>query len=84
MLPALNPYFMMRDGVCTGVWDYEIVAAMDAARPSVSFTGLDETFDDVLCVKDGRMTIKQDHPKKRLDSLKLSNYASLATRMTIH
>ena len=85
VLPALNPYFMLQDGRCWGVWSYEIVQHMARLRPRVQFAELIESFGEVVWNRErGMMIITPEHPKKRLESIKLSNYASLVTRMAIN
>ncbi|KAH7313499.1 hypothetical protein B0I35DRAFT_451998 [Stachybotrys elegans] len=83
VLPPLNPYFLMRDGKCSGVWSEAIVREMARVRPENSFAELSETFGDVVYNKEGRMVIAPEYPRTKITSLKLSNYRSLATRITI-
>ncbi|KAK2590843.1 hypothetical protein QQS21_011480 [Conoideocrella luteorostrata] len=83
ILPPLNPYFLMANGQCSGVWSDHIVAEMARVRPQVAFTELCENFGNISYGKDGRMVIVPEHPRTRITSLKLSNYRPLATRITI-
>jgi hypothetical protein len=82
ILPPLNPFFILRNGVCSGVWSDRILTEMAQARPSTSFMELSESFD-VVYNKDGRMVIAPEHPRSRITSLKLSNYRSLAAGITM-
>ncbi|KAM0255099.1 hypothetical protein ACHAQJ_006103 [Trichoderma viride] len=83
VLPPLNPYFLMQNGKCTGVWSDYIIAEMNRIRPNTTFPGLSDTFGNIVYSKDGRMIIAPEPSRPRITSLKLSNYRSLATRITI-
>ena len=76
-MPALNPYFLLQDGECTGVWNDRILAEMHRLRPHVNFPGLNDSWGQLVCDKDG------EAPHMRITSLKFSNYRSLAARITI-
>lgn len=77
-MPPLNPYFILRDGWCSGVWSEAIVRELNRARPDARFEDLAESFGEVGINKDGRMVISPEFFKSRVLSLKLSNYAYLA------
>ncbi|KAF3762139.1 hypothetical protein M406DRAFT_347380 [Cryphonectria parasitica EP155] len=77
-VPPLNPYFILRDGWCSGVWSDAIIRELNRARPDARFEDLAESFGEVGINKDGRMVISPEFPKSRVLSLKLSNYAYLA------
>lgn len=84
VLPALNPYFILRRGQCTGVWSDRIIKAMSRVRPGVKFPELSESFGDIFYNRDGRMVVAPENPQPRVTSLKLSNYQSLTSgRITI-
>ncbi|KAM0455318.1 hypothetical protein ACHAPV_000614 [Trichoderma viride] len=83
VLPPLNPFFLMQNGKCTGVWSEQIIAEMNRVRPETTFPGLSDTFGNIVYSKDGRMIIAPEPSRPRITSLKLSNYRSLATRITI-
>ncbi|KAG6020357.1 hypothetical protein E4U41_002870 [Claviceps citrina] len=83
ILPPLNPYFLMANGQCSGVWNDVILAEMARVRPHVTFAELSDSFGNISYSKDGRMVIVPEYPRTRITSLKLSNYRSLATRITI-
>ncbi|KAF5009069.1 hypothetical protein FDECE_4692 [Fusarium decemcellulare] len=83
VLPPLNPFFVMRNKACSGVWSERILSEMGRVRPDVTFTELSESFGNIVYNKDGRMVITPEPPKTKITSLKLSNYRSLATGMTI-
>ncbi|TPX15252.1 uncharacterized protein E0L32_004529 [Thyridium curvatum] len=77
--PPLNPYFLMRsDGVCSGVWSDAIVSELGRVRPAARFEDLSEMWGEVVTVKDGQRICVPEFPRKRVLSLKLSNYALLA------
>ncbi|RCI07996.1 hypothetical protein L249_7823 [Ophiocordyceps polyrhachis-furcata BCC 54312] len=83
VLPPLNPYFLLKDRQCTGVWSDAIVAEMARVRPDASFDHLSESFGNIVYSKEGRMVVSPENPHSRISSLKLSNYQALANRMTI-
>ncbi|KAI1758922.1 hypothetical protein GGR53DRAFT_524282 [Hypoxylon sp. FL1150] len=82
-IPPLNPYFMISDGWCSGVWSDEIVAEINRVRPDLRFEEMVESFGDVAYNKEGRLVISPDFPKSRVLSLKLANYAMLSGGITI-
>ncbi|KAI1772590.1 hypothetical protein F4818DRAFT_443975 [Hypoxylon cercidicola] len=82
-IPPLNPYFMIRDGWCSGVWSDEIVAEINRVRPDLRFEEMVEGFGDVGYNKEGRLVISPDFPKSRVLSLKLANYAMLSGGVTV-
>ncbi|KAK4187454.1 hypothetical protein QBC35DRAFT_232624 [Podospora australis] len=82
-VPPLNPYFLLQDGWCSGVWSDAIIAELNRSRPSVRFGELSESFGEVGFNKDGRMTISPDFPKSKALSLKLSNYTLLSSGIQI-
>ena len=83
LLPPLNPYFLFKQGRCTGVWSDAIVSEMARARPHATFAELSDDFGSVVCCKDGRVVVSPDMPRGRVLSLKIGNYQALANRMTI-
>ncbi|KAF7549152.1 hypothetical protein G7Z17_g6565 [Cylindrodendrum hubeiense] len=83
VLPPLNPFFLMRNGVCSGVWSDRILTEMARVRPEASFTELSESFGNIVYGKEGRMVITPEYPRTRITSLKLTNYRSLAAGITI-
>ncbi|KAK4452144.1 hypothetical protein QBC34DRAFT_294007 [Podospora aff. communis PSN243] len=82
-VPPLNPYFLMRDGWCSGVWSDSIIAELNRVRPAARFEELSDSFGALCVTKDGRVTISPDFPKSRALSLKLSNYALLQSGITL-
>ncbi|KAK1753430.1 hypothetical protein QBC47DRAFT_43370 [Echria macrotheca] len=82
-MPPLNPYFLLQDGWCSGVWSNAIISELNRVRPSARFHELAETFGSCTLNKDGRMTFCPEFPKSRALSLKLSNYALLHTGIAI-
>lgn len=83
LLPPLNPYFLLKDRKCSGVWSDSIVTEMARVRPDVTFAELSESFGNIVYSKEGRMVVSPKNPRKRITSLKLSNYQVLANRMMI-
>ncbi|PHH85515.1 hypothetical protein CDD83_301 [Cordyceps sp. RAO-2017] len=83
LLPPLNPYFLLKQRKCTGVWSDVIVTEMARVRPEVTFAELSESFGNIVYSKEGRMVVSPENPRARIASLKLSNYQALANRMTI-
>ncbi|KAI5467569.1 hypothetical protein BGZ63DRAFT_346180 [Mariannaea sp. PMI_226] len=82
ILPPLNPFFILRNNVCAGVWSDRILMELARVRPRASFMELSESFD-IVYNKDGRMVIAPEHPRSRVTSLKLANYRSLTTGMAM-
>ena len=78
VLPPLNPFFLMRNGKCSGVWSNNILTELSQVRPDAAFTELSESFGNIIYNKDGRMVITPEYPRTRITSLKLDNYKSLA------
>jgi hypothetical protein len=82
-VPPLNPYFVIKDGWCSGVWSDNIVAELNRVRSDTRFESMAESFGEVGFNKEGRLVISPDFPKSRVLSLKLSNYALLSGGITI-
>ncbi|KAI1748352.1 hypothetical protein F4782DRAFT_359851 [Xylaria castorea] len=82
-VPPLNPYFLIRDGWCSGVWSDQILEEIDRVRPNIRFKEIVDSFGEVGYNKEGRLIISPDFPKSRVLSLKLANYAMLAGGITI-
>ncbi|KAH8196272.1 hypothetical protein TruAng_009553 [Truncatella angustata] len=82
-VPPLNPYFVIKDGWCSGVWSDEIVAELSRVRPDVRFESMAESFGEVGYNKENRLVISPDFPKSRVLSLKLANYALLSGGISI-
>ncbi|KND90969.1 hypothetical protein TOPH_04327 [Tolypocladium ophioglossoides CBS 100239] len=83
LLPPLNPYFLLKQQKCSGVWSDAIVTEMARVRPEVSFAEMSDSFGNIVYSKEGRMVISPENPRGRVLSLRLSNYKALANRMTI-
>ncbi|KAI2615999.1 hypothetical protein GGR54DRAFT_610784 [Hypoxylon sp. NC1633] len=81
-VPPLNPYFMISDGWCSGVWSDEIIAEINRVRPDICFEEMIDSFGEVGYNKEGRLIINPDFPKSRVLSLKLANYAMLSSGVT--
>ncbi|KAI0108887.1 hypothetical protein GGR51DRAFT_558675 [Nemania sp. FL0031] len=82
-VPPLNPYFLVRDGWCSGVWSDQILGEIHRVRPNIRFKEIVDSFGEVGYNKEGRLIISPDFPKSRVLSLKLANYAMLAGGITI-
>lgn len=78
VMPPLNPYFMLRDGWCTGVWSENILAELEASRPTAQFVELSDSFGEITINKNGQMVLPHDISRRGVISLKMSNYAHLA------
>ena len=80
--PQLNPYFLLQNGQCSGVWSEAILAEMAAARPEVAFPDLCEDFGSISYAKEGRLIVTPEYPRTGFTSLKIANYAAFSsTRM---
>ncbi|KAF3013492.1 hypothetical protein E8E14_005475 [Neopestalotiopsis sp. 37M] len=82
-VPPLNPYFVIKDGWCSGVWSDQIIAELNRVRPDARFESMAESFGEVGYNKENRLVISPDFPKSRVLSLKLANYALLTGGITI-
>lgn len=80
--PQLNPYFLLQNGQCSGVWSETILAEMAAVRPEVVFPDLCEDFGSISYAKEGRLIVTPEYPRTGFTSLKIANYAAFSsTRM---
>lgn len=59
------------------------MAELNRVRPDVCWEELSESIGERTLSKDGRLIINAEFPKKRVMSLKLSNYAFLVALATI-
>jgi hypothetical protein len=75
-VPFLNPYFLLQNNQCTGIWNDEILANISNFRPSVSFTTLSDNLGTGLVERDGRPTI--GWPMGKPKSIKVSSYIAFA------
>lgn len=83
MVPPLNPYFLLKNDMCTGVWSGEILSEMSRVRPHAQWEDISESFGNIAYRKDGRMVINPEEPGRRITSLKLANYRMLSNRLTV-
>lgn len=67
----------MKDDVCTGLWNENIVATLAATRRSAEFAELDEGFCGRYD-KDGKLTEASYFPRQRPLSIKSTSYLSLS------
>ncbi|CAK7218339.1 hypothetical protein SBRCBS47491_003476 [Sporothrix bragantina] len=81
-VPPLNPFFLIHEGRVSGVWSDTIVAELNRVRPDVCWEELSDSIGERTLSKDGRLIINAEFPKKRVVSLKLSNYAYLVALAT--
>ncbi|EPE08532.1 hypothetical protein F503_04119 [Ophiostoma piceae UAMH 11346] len=80
-VPPLNPFFLLENGVASGVWSDTIVSELNRVRPNVRWAELSETIGE-RTLSNGRIVINAEFPKRRVISLKLSNYAFLVALVT--
>ncbi|CAI4219298.1 unnamed protein product [Parascedosporium putredinis] len=73
-VPPLNPYFLMRDGRCTGVWSDTLLRELARVRPMAQYEELTENFGDLAWNKDGRLYVSTQGNRLRVRSLKISSY----------
>ncbi|CAK7272084.1 hypothetical protein SEPCBS57363_004953 [Sporothrix epigloea] len=76
-VPPLNPFFLIQNGRASGVWSDAIVADLNRVRPDICWEALSDSIGERMLSMDGRLIIYAAFPKKRVVSLKLSNYAYL-------
>ncbi|KAL5621842.1 hypothetical protein BROUX41_005787 [Berkeleyomyces rouxiae] len=75
IVPPLNPYFLIQNNECTGVWSNAIISELQKHRPKISFPDLDASCSAVRVNEDGIMVLNPDFKKTKIKSFKLSNYA---------
>ena len=73
-VPPLNPYFLMRDNSCTGVWSDALLRELARVRPEAQYEELTENFGDLAWNKDGRLYVSTQGNRLRVRSLKISSY----------
>lgn len=78
-LPLMNPYFLMKDGKCSGIWSEKLVELLAQHRPAASYHSLQE--DSPLPPIENRETPYSRH---RPVSIKVSLYKTLADPMFHH
>ena len=75
--PLLNPYFQLQDNVCTGIWNPEILSAIESGRPGATFA---ELSDEIDCqgtkLVEGHLP-DLGWPRQRPRSIKVASYAAL-------
>ncbi|KAL2890765.1 hypothetical protein HOO65_010123 [Ceratocystis lukuohia] len=74
-VPPLNPYFLIKDNECSGVWSNAIVAELRKSRPRMTFPGLDSSCPVVRTNEDGVLVLNPDFKRAKVKSFKISNYA---------
>ena len=72
--PLLNPYFQLQNNRCSGIWNDDIISALTASRPAVSFSNLGEELGTRGTDKDGRIVV--GWPVTRPRSIKVGSYAA--------
>ena len=75
--PLLNPYFLLQNNRCTGIWNDEILLLLSQGRPKARFAQLSEDLGCSGSAKEGRPSAN-DWPRQRPKSIKVSSYAALA------
>lgn len=83
VLPPLNPFFILQNDRCEGVWSEKIISEMARVRPQVTFADISHSFGNITYNKEGRMVVTPENPNAKISSLKLDNYRLLAHRITI-
>lgn len=84
--PLLNPYFQLKEGKCTGIWNDEILDAVGKARSGAGFEGLD--LDDGERMGLGRAVDKEGRvcvgwPGGRPKDIRVSAYKAFSEGMVI-
>ncbi|KAG0645528.1 hypothetical protein D0Z07_8489 [Hyphodiscus hymeniophilus] len=80
--PSLNPYFEIKDNVCTGIWSEKIVGSLAQSRPNV-FIETAEQPADVTLAKNGQLTPSVTVGHSRPPSIKVSTYLALGSQTGI-
>lgn len=82
--PLLNPFFQLKDNVCTGLWSDEILVTLERVRPAARFP---ELSDDLGLMFDAAGKVADPQPtmaRMRPTSMKFSSYEMIADPMTIN
>ena len=72
--PLLNPYFQLQRNICSGIWNDDILSALNATRPRASFSNLGEELGLRGLDKEGRTVV--GWPVIRPKSIKVASYAA--------
>ena len=75
--PLLNPYFLLQNNRCTGIWNEEILTLLNQGRPTAEFAELREGLGCSGLDKEGRLSATE-WPRQRPKSIKVGSYAALA------
>jgi hypothetical protein len=82
-MPLLNPFFMLKDDQCSGLWSEDILLALSKARPGASFCELSDDFGGISYDKEGKIVLGEGFPRMRPRSLKVSGYEQFSTTPTV-
>jgi len=77
-LPLMNPYFLMKDGKCSGIWSDKLVDLLSKHRPNVGYVSLQ---DGIGMTREG---VGERETRQRPCSIKVSLYKTLADPMFHH
>ena len=76
--PLLNPYFQLKDGKCSGIWNERILSLLPEVRPGVDYIELGDGIE--VCRQSdpqGRI-IEAVYPRQRPLAIKVSSYKAIA------
>jgi hypothetical protein len=82
--PLLNPFFQLKDDICTGLWSDDILTTLNSVRPMAKFPDLCDSFG-LLLDKNGRFVDPQPAmARMRPTSMKFSAYYCLSDPLIIN
>lgn len=73
----LNPWFIYRNGVCSGVWSERILERLQQAAPDAVYERLSTNFCDIGWSKDGHIYFNPEASRWGVNSLKIESYSLL-------
>ncbi|KKA29850.1 hypothetical protein TD95_000440 [Thielaviopsis punctulata] len=75
VFPPLNPYFILKDRSCYGVWSPAIAAYLKMACPEATFPESQLEIPAVLTTDEGGIELNPKFRRLKVKSFKMANYA---------
>ena len=80
VLPSWNPYFLLKNNACLGMWSDAILESLEKSRPGVKWLECSESTTTFDCLN---WNDPQNLTRMRAKSLKVASYLSLSSGITI-
>lgn len=77
-LPLMNPYFQLKDGLCTGIWSDKLIDLLAQHRPEAKYMDLKNIIGSTSPTAVQKSTF---HPRQRPLSIRVGFYQTLADPM---